>query len=64
MGVPKKKTTKSRKKNRQAHQKLKIPTITFCPQCKSARLPFFACPECGYYKGEVVVKKKEKKKEK
>ncbi len=64
MGVPKKKVTRSRKKNRQAHQKLKPPTIVFCPQCQSAKLPFFACPECGYYKGEIVVKKKEKQKEK
>ncbi|HHF98273.1 50S ribosomal protein L32 [Candidatus Aerophobetes bacterium] len=62
MGVPKKKTSYSRKKNRQAHQKLKPPTITFCPQCNSPKLPHFACPACGYYKGEVVAKagKKEK----
>ncbi len=57
MGVPKKKVTKSRKKNRQAHQKLTPPTITTCPQCKSPKLPHFACPKCGYYKGEIVIKK-------
>lgn len=63
MGVPKKKTSRARKKNRQAHQKLKSPMITFCPQCKAPKLPHFACPECGYYKGEIVVIKKEKSKE-
>lgn len=57
MGVPKKKTTKSRKKHRQAHQKIKSPTITLCPQCKAPKLPHFACPECGYYKGEIVTRK-------
>ncbi|MCD6574350.1 50S ribosomal protein L32 [Candidatus Aerophobetes bacterium] len=54
MGVPKKKTAYSRKKNRQAHQRIKVPTITLCPQCKSPKLAHFACPECGYYKGEIV----------
>lgn len=55
MGVPKKRTTRSRKKNRQSHQKLKSPTITFCPQCKAPKLPHFACRKCGYYKGETAV---------
>jgi len=63
MGVPKKKTTRSRKKNRQSHQKLKSPTIALCPQCKAPKRAHFACPECGYYKGAIVqVEKKEKQK--
>ena len=63
MGVPKKKTTQSRRKNRQAHQKLKLPTINLCPQCKAPKRAHFVCLECGYYKGEIVrTKKKEKQK--
>lgn len=61
MGVPKKKTTRSRKKHRQSHQKLISSTIALCPQCKSPKLPHFACGECGYYKGEVVAKGRKKK---
>ncbi len=66
MGVPKKKTTRSRKKNRQSQQKLKPPTIALCPQCKAPKRAHFVCLECGYYKGAIVhqIGKKEKEKEK
>jgi len=63
MGVPKKKTSKSRIKSRQAQQKLSFSSLAFCPQCKAPKLSHFACPECGYYKGKLVVAIKEKKKE-
>jgi len=56
MGVPKKKQSKARQRKRQAQQKLKSPLISYCPQCKAPKLPHFACPECGYYKGKVVIK--------
>ena len=56
MGVPKKKTTRSKKRHRQAHQKLSFSSLTRCPQCKAPKLPHFVCPECGYYKGKQVVK--------
>jgi len=63
MGVPKKKSTRSRIGNRRAHQKLTLPAISLCPQCKAPKLPHFACRECGYYKGEIITTgKKEKKK--
>lgn len=65
MGVPKKKRSKSRKKSRQVQEKLSFPSIGYCPQCKAPLLSHFACPECGYYKGQqAVVVKKEKTKEK
>ncbi|HHJ00583.1 MAG TPA: 50S ribosomal protein L32 [Candidatus Aerophobetes bacterium] len=61
MGVPKKKTSKSRIRKRRAQQKLSAPSLSLCPQCNSFKLPHFVCPECGYYKGKLVmvVKKKE-----
>lgn len=61
MGVPKKKATRSRKGHRKAHQKPKSPPVSTCPQCKASKLPHFACPECGYYKGEIIATKKESK---
>ncbi|MEA3486027.1 MAG: 50S ribosomal protein L32 [Candidatus Aerophobetes bacterium] len=63
MGVPKKKSSKSRIKSRQAQQKLSSLSLAYCPQCKSPKLPHFACPKCGYYKGKLVMVIKEKKKE-
>ena len=67
MGVPKKKRSKSRQRSRQGQQKLSLPSIGYCPQCKASLLSHFACPECGFYKAKqavVIRTKKEKKKEK
>ena len=64
MGVPKKKRSKSRRGSRQSKQKLSLPSISYCPQCKASILSHFACPECGYYKGKqavIIQTKKEKK---
>ncbi len=60
MGVPKKKTSSSRKRNRQAHQKLKVVTLTYCPQCQAPKLPHHVCPKCGYYKDKLVAKEAKK----
>ena len=54
MGVPKKKTSRSKKRMRQAQQKVIAPTIAVCPQCNAPKPAHFACPECGYYKGGTV----------
>ena len=61
MGVPKKKTTRSKKRHRQARQKLSVPSFSECPRCKAPKLPHFVCPECGYYKGKQVAKEVAKK---
>jgi len=56
MAVPKKKTSKSRKNMRRAHDFLTPPNVSSCPQCKSPKLPHRACPSCGMYKGKEVIK--------
>jgi len=60
MPVPKKKSTKSRKRQRRAHQKLSIPTLIICPNCGEATLPHRVCMKCGYYKGEQRIAVEEK----
>ncbi len=55
MAVPKKKTSKSRKNMRRAHDFLTTPSLSVCPQCKEAKLPHRACPACGTYKGKEVI---------
>ncbi len=55
MPVPKKKTSKARRDKRRAQHKLHVETASFCPQCKSPKLPHRACPKCGTYKGREVV---------
>ncbi len=56
MAVPKKKTSKSRKNMRRAHDFLTAPTVANCPQCKAPKLPHRVCPSCGTYKGKEVIK--------
>ena len=55
MAVPKKKTSKSRKNMRRAHDFLTTQSVSSCPQCKSPKLPHRDCPTCGTYKGKEVI---------
>ncbi|MBW1803071.1 MAG: 50S ribosomal protein L32 [Deltaproteobacteria bacterium] len=59
MPVPKRKTSKSRKKKRQTHWKTSAPAVTTCPECGEIKEPHRACPECGSYKGRTVVEPSE-----
>jgi large subunit ribosomal protein L32 len=55
MAVPKKKTSKSKRDMRRAHDFLSGPGISICPQCKEPKQPHRVCPSCGTYKGRDVV---------
>ncbi|NLM97274.1 MAG: 50S ribosomal protein L32 [Halanaerobiaceae bacterium] len=55
MAVPKRKTSKARKRKRRTHWKLNTPNLVECPQCHELKRPHRVCPSCGYYKGEEVV---------
>ncbi len=59
MAVTKKKTSKSRKNMRRAHDFLTPPAASVCPQCKAPKLPHRACASCGTYKGKEVIKSEE-----
>ena len=63
MAVPKRRTTRSRRKMRRAgHDKVGRPSIVTCPKCGDMMVPHRVCPACGHYKGREIVAKKEKKK--
>jgi large subunit ribosomal protein L32 len=55
MPVPKRKTSKSRKKKRRTHWKLDERGLAKCPKCNEFVIPHRACPHCGYYKDAKVV---------
>lgn len=55
MAVPKKKTSKSKKNMRRAHDAVCAPGISVCPQCQEPKLPHRACASCGTYKGKEVI---------
>ncbi|MFH1598144.1 MAG: 50S ribosomal protein L32 [Patescibacteria group bacterium] len=65
MGLPKKKSTRHRKKSRASHFGLTSAQLTECSHCKRSIAPHRACQFCGHYKGKEVFKvltKEEKKK--
>ena len=61
MAVPKAKTSKQRKHKRAANWNLSAPNLSECPQCHEKKANHRVCPNCGYYDGELVVEKSDKK---
>jgi len=56
MAVPKRRTSKTKKRQRRTHFKIFAKTTTKCKNCEAVIKPHRACPECGFYKGKEVVK--------
>ena len=59
MAVPKKKTSKSKRDMRRAHDGLTAPGISTCSNCGEPKAPHHVCGSCGFYKGKEVVSKDE-----
>lgn len=57
MSKPKKKQTKTCKRNRRAHFSIDTKTLTTCEKCNAKVLPHRACVKCGNYKGRSVLQK-------
>ena len=49
MAVPKKKTTKSKRNMRRAHDALVGTQVQECANCGELTRPHHICPSCGYY---------------
>lgn len=56
MGVPKRRTSKQRKRQRQGSYKIEPPTLIRCSHCHQLAVPHQVCPACGYYKAREVIK--------
>ncbi len=57
MGVPKRRTSKTRKnKRRSIWGQMAAPSLVECPQCHQLKQNHRVCPKCGYYKGREVIK--------
>jgi large subunit ribosomal protein L32 len=59
MALPKRRHSKSRTGKRRAHDALTAPSLSVCPQCHEPKLPHFACPSCGTYRGRKVAVQEE-----
>jgi large subunit ribosomal protein L32 len=40
---------------RRAHDHLKAPGLSLCPNCHEPKLAHRVCPKCGFYKGKQVI---------
>jgi large subunit ribosomal protein L32 len=58
---PKKRHSRARQGKRRASIHLKLSSTILCPNCTKTILPHAVCPNCGFYKGQAVVIKKQKK---
>ncbi len=55
MAVPKRRTSKQRKRKRRTHDKAAATAIQECPRCGDPRRPHRVCPSCGHYDDREVV---------
>jgi len=55
MAVPKKRTSKQRKRKRRTHYKADPVTVDACPNCGDPRVPHRVCPSCGFYGGKAIL---------
>jgi large subunit ribosomal protein L32 len=59
MAVPKRRTSKRKKRARNTHKVAPAIVIQQCPQCRAMKRPHHVCAECGYYAGEQRVAARE-----
>ena len=60
MGVPKKKRTIRRIRNRVAHMKIDPVNLTRCTNCNKLIPTHTVCKHCGFYNDEKIIILKEK----
>ena len=51
MAVPKRRTSKRKKRARNTHKVAPKIVIQACPRCGTAKRPHRVCADCGYYAG-------------
>lgn len=61
MGVPKRRSSKSKARIRNANDFLPEKSLSICPQCQEQKLPHRVCLNCGYYGDKQVLELKSKK---
>jgi large subunit ribosomal protein L32 len=55
MPNPKRRHSKARTSKRRAHDALRQPQLSECPNCHERKPPHRACPHCGQYRGRDIV---------
>ena len=55
MAVPKRKTSRMKRRQRKAANRYEGVQATYCTNCSAPSAPHRVCPSCGYYNGKQVV---------
>jgi large subunit ribosomal protein L32 len=55
MGLPKRKTSQSKRNHRRSHDALTQPHWATCSNCGEPILLHRVCASCGYYRGKPVI---------
>lgn len=55
MAVPKRRTSKSKKRMRRSHHNISPVATIRCSNCGSSVIPHRVCWNCGYYRGRDVL---------
>ena len=55
MPTPKFRKSKSKVRQRRAHDALTVATVSFCPNCGDSKRPHLVCASCGHYRGKQVM---------
>lgn len=58
MATPKKKRSLERRRTRRAQQKITLPNLVKCTNCKNMRLSHKMCEVCGWYRGRCIIEPK------
>ncbi|MBR5984227.1 MAG: 50S ribosomal protein L32 [Bacteroidales bacterium] len=58
MAHPKRKTSKQRRNKRRTHYVAEFPTLATCTNCGTTIQYHHVCPNCGYYRGKLVIEPK------
>lgn len=58
MPVPKRKSSRARKNKRFANKGLLVKPIAICQTCQAPVASHQVCKQCGYYKGQKVIRTK------
>ncbi|MBD3264801.1 MAG: 50S ribosomal protein L32 [Candidatus Omnitrophica bacterium] len=64
MAHPKRKTSKSRGRKRRTHQRVSVPSLVECKNCRRLKPAHMVCPFCGYYRNKEIIEIKVKESKK
>lgn len=57
MPNPKRRWSSTRRDKRRTHDKIELPVIAICSNCKAPVRYHRVCPECGFYRNSEAVEK-------